>query len=503
MAQTLVNVNQNQLNNQNGSYVELIKNTQQAKEGLAQALVNKGANVSSSSTFADMITAVNNLATISGSFTAIKGTYISGSSYIDWSRESDRATYIIVNDKGVFAFHIIDATTLRVASLNGYDYNSNSSALLTTTLAIDASGYITNTSVASYYRRFFMNTDGSKLWCISADGTKINEYTLDYSGVSSENPVNVSITLSQSLVMDSSLNNLANASAVLAVNESKKKILIFDPAALSTSQISITANCYIIDYNNGITGLTKETVSGDIGKISTSVAFTNFPLNMTENVLYQQYTASFVDIIWDENKLEIHTQITTGLIGIPAVLQFNNQRFISYTEGSIDATYNNQFNVRLLDLDTYSIIEKTFLSFCAWNTSGQYSTKDFCLPQKVGDKIFLTGFSIGTLVELKIENSEVVINPIPSLTQKYFSAGNFHSNVGQLLYDGNNGFCSFRFTNGNSKMWFQYFSGTMNKLISYMYNDENNNHIAFTPYNNSAFTNYLDFPQPEVLVEDN
>lgn len=66
MSETLLNTNQNQLNNDDGSFVELIQTVQNGKAKLAQAIIDKGGNVSVASSYDQMAQAVNNLQVADG-----------------------------------------------------------------------------------------------------------------------------------------------------------------------------------------------------------------------------------------------------------------------------------------------------------------------------------------------------------------------------------------------------------------------------------------------------
>ena len=71
MSETLINTNQNQLNNDDASFVEFIQQTQEGKENLTQAIINKGGNVSNSSTYDQLAQVVEELNTADG-----KGNYL-------------------------------------------------------------------------------------------------------------------------------------------------------------------------------------------------------------------------------------------------------------------------------------------------------------------------------------------------------------------------------------------------------------------------------------------
>lgn len=66
MSETLLNTNQNQLNNDDGSFVELIQTVQNGKAKLAQAIIDKGGNISVASSYDQMAQAVNNLQVADG-----------------------------------------------------------------------------------------------------------------------------------------------------------------------------------------------------------------------------------------------------------------------------------------------------------------------------------------------------------------------------------------------------------------------------------------------------
>lgn len=78
MSETLLNTNQNQLNNDDGSFVELIQTVQNGKAKLAQAIIDKGSNISVNSTLDQMTQAVNNLRLADG-----KGNFLVQGFY-DW-----------------------------------------------------------------------------------------------------------------------------------------------------------------------------------------------------------------------------------------------------------------------------------------------------------------------------------------------------------------------------------------------------------------------------------
>ena len=177
MSETLININQNQLNTQNGSFTELIKSTQQGKEKLATVLVDKGANVSSSSTLTDMASATANLTTLIGGNPIIGRTV---QSYFNSSLSlSHKYGVYVHNSYGNFRFKDTSTTNIIVYDLTPSSYSSQGSVTVPTkNLTINATGYNSNYNNVPY---FYITDDGSTLLYVNSDHTKVYKHTITYS----------------------------------------------------------------------------------------------------------------------------------------------------------------------------------------------------------------------------------------------------------------------------------------------------------------------------------
>ena len=115
MAETLINVNQNQLNTETGSFVELIKSTQEGKEAITTALVNKGIDATSDQTLTSMAGGINQL--LVSDIQVHKGTIAPNAptTVMVWP-----ADIIVENEYGRFFLKVTSNTNIRITNASDY-----------------------------------------------------------------------------------------------------------------------------------------------------------------------------------------------------------------------------------------------------------------------------------------------------------------------------------------------------------------------------------------------
>lgn len=514
MAETLININQNQLNNQTGSYVELIKNTQQAKENLTTALVNKGAGVSSSSTFTDLINATKDLATFE-SFTPVFGNSVA------WNYASNAYTNAATFDsnshkrmtiKGLFSFKLTGTSSLQIRNLTGDYYDSTSTSSAYTYTLPYASSYVSTTTYG-YSSQMYVNSDGSKLWYLGSDGISIYECSIDYSGVSIENPTNVSLSVIKTITLSSAYSN----AGISIVNETAKKILLYNGGTGGNS-ITLTNFLYIVDYSESETGLTPTLVSG----ISLTSMRQCCPLGLPESLFCcQGYTTSlpsFIHIDWSTNTLTSSNFVypfnnNTAAYNPLSVftLTINNVTrpilpYISvyYDEGIQKTT------LHLVFLDDFTKKTFTYNSYALTIGLYQVSTQNTysvlytsfnraSLPQLdiTNNELYVTGCPIGSYFKISVIDNDITALYTPALCL-YSYYNSLDANViPALISFKNNRVFSENITTMNRTLY-------TDKIIAYVYTTNNGDQAAFINwYTGKLSDGTLDKPTIEVLVEDN
>ena len=252
MAETLINLNQNQLNMENGSFIELIKSTQEGKEKLATALVNKGANVSSSSTLSDMATALGNIKSLDG-IDVIKGNIgnVSFSSNVE-----NRFNYgtVVQNEYGIFYFYVTSVTNLRVINVTPslYSATGNFNYVDFTVNTLAGGSYLYNYKMPAY-----VSPDGTKFVYCTTDNKTIYEYTLNFSGVTGSTPVNITCNLTKTYTLSSALSDNA---IVFVYDETNKRIGL----CVGSTTSAVNRTFYFVTYTDEvITGLTATQFTKD------------------------------------------------------------------------------------------------------------------------------------------------------------------------------------------------------------------------------------------------
>ena len=515
MAETLINVNQNQLNTENGSYVELIKNTQQAKENLTTALVNKGADVSSSSTFTDLINATEDLATFE-SFTPVFGNSVAwnyASNAYTNAASFDSNSHKRMTIKGLFSFKLTGTSSLQIRNLTGDYFDSSSTSNSYTYTLPYASSYVSTTTYG-YSSQMYVNADGSKLWYLGSDGSSIYECSIDYTGVDIENPANVSLSVIKTITLSSTYNN----AGISIVNETAKKILLYT-GGTGTNYINLANFLYIVDYSENETGLTPTLVSSSITLTSMRQCC---PLGLPESLFCcQGYTTSlpsFIQIDWSTNTLTTSNFAYPFNANVAAynplsvfTLTINNVTrpilpYISvHYDGGIQKT-----TLHLVFLDDFTKKTFTYNSYALTVGLYQVSTQNTypvlytsfnraSLPQLdiTNNELYVTGCPIGSYFKLSVIDNDITAVYTPALCLYSYYNSIDASIVPALISFKNNRVFSENITAMNRALY-------TDKIIAYVYTANNGKQAAFINwYTNKLSDGTLDKPATEVLVEDN
>ena len=500
MAETLINTNQNQLNNQNGSYVELIKNTETAKQDLAEALVNKGVNVSSSSTFEELVNATNNLGTFSN-FNIITGNVVNNSNntispytYANTYRRS-----IIKTSKGMYCYTLA-YNNFTIIAIDPAFYSSASSVLFVN---------FTVNNVGNYGGGFYINQSGTKLWFLGSDKQSIYEYDIDYTNVTNSDALNITVTLNQTMTLASATNSYVS---LIAVNEAEKKI-IFD-GITSESAIGVR-NCFYADYSNGITNLTTTACSVKGARANSSSGGSSYSPHCLDNehIVVREFDAyeepyyfnSLFKVDWTDCSISLVKTLYAGneMSGYaPVIITYNNRKVLPYV---VMYRFNNvqKQQLHLLFLDDYS--EQIFDNISGFTKDYKYSDKYvFCLPEFYNDDLYLSGGILGSYYKLSIENNKIKATFTPSLSYPVLTGSQpywYLTVCSALIIFSQNKIMILNSINNTSKS--TIYTLYPNKIIAYIY--ENPTPIqSFIPQNiGDASSILLDVPQSETLVEDN
>ena len=509
MAETLININQNQLNTQNGSFIELIKSTQEGKTALTTALVNKGADVSSSSTLSDLAIATNNLQTIDG-ITPIVGNVVG---QIYWSYPGPGTGYFVANEKGNFWFaQVSNNTTIRIYNISESCYNESSTAA--------AIKQINNLSASSYYSTnstcFYINEDGTTLIYVNYDKNAVYKYTVDYTNVTDLDPINVTMTLSNTYSLPSTLPNQYNT--VVAYNEDTGDIIIRSSGGSSASPTGSSSNPYYKFNltNNSLTTLTTDSV------LQPNVYDRPYTVvNMSKNkLLYIGYFGRYVyNIDYSNNTITQSEAIFMGPSPIAesyGALQYARIKLtptksvVAFIVPAFEGTMTNLYSTLILiDVNTgkpeyYNSDNYVMVPFSDFSTRFTVPS----VPTKVGDDFYFAGGYVGEYWKLHITDYDtntytVTSAPLLICGDAAPNSANYKTSL-----------CTYKPSTNGVIVFQNCYSGTSvtyrqllsNQLIAYKYK-VNNQETAFTPtrwyYTQCLSSGALDLPQVDVLVEDN
>ena len=517
MAETLINTNQNQLNTQNGSYVELIKNTQDGKVGLTTALVNKGVDVSSSSTFEELVSATNNLETMTGKFTPVIGNSIALTTYSFNVRKSFSDIrcnrFYRFNEKGLFRFILYSNSIIYIENLTGdyYDSSTAGPSRYTFTLPVLASKFTAGYYLSSCAANFYVNESGTKLWYIenaSVTGTHIYEYIIDYSQVNSDSPTNLTVTLNKTFTLSSAITG--NGTGVCIVNEDKKKMLVYigDEGSYTSYNTNILPFLYIIDYSEGYDNLITIPVTSNISV----VGYKCCPRGFNKNIFNGNYNSNAYQsyrVDWDTNSIIYQNpSIQNNCILIDLTINNVSKIISPYNEIFYeDGIQKNRLH--LVDIENGS--DQTFtvdnyeaeLDYSGTSAYIRYTTYNvLSIPQldTTNNQLYLSGGLPGSYFKLNTINNQLDIEYIPACT--------ITSNVGvcSCIISFKNKRIFFIDTSENNTTFNFLYNGElyMNKIIAFVYINNNGGKAAFIDwYIDKLKGNVLDAPKTALLVEDN
>lgn len=499
MAETLINTNQNQLNNQNGSYVELIKNTQQAKVNLTTALVNKGADVSSSSTFTDLVNATNNL-TVNNSPTMEVGNVYSSVSTSYYANHNTNSI-IINNNKGRFMVATNTENTVTFFNITPSLYNNvNTDSDINVTGNRKSFTITAKSSPSNWIRKFYMNEDGSKLWAFTNTNTNsIAEYVVDYSGVTDSVPAaNITVTLNKTYTIATTL---SQGRGVIAVNEEKKKMLI---SSTTGSSYNFTNSLYMVDYSEGDTDLVATSISNTLSNGANSSPI----CTLTKDVFYygnanETGTVYFVKIDWDNDEVDLmktydNVYNYNSYEEISHAITINNKPAVCFTQ----LYYNSVYKQRLviLFLDDFTEITSDYIDIYSIPATAPIGSQakymNSCNEYFDGDYLYLCGGSDGVYYKVNLQNMnietynclniiDIAITSVtnPRRTPITSSKSIFLPQTNNMLFFRIEGYVYKNTISSGYLLGFRY------------------NNVTYIPagYSNSK----IKLPEPEVLVEDN
>lgn len=503
MAETLINLNQNQLNTQNGSFTELIKSTQQGKEKLATALVDKGANVSSSSTLTDMATATSNLATFNGISPVIGNT-------VEYRANSDTTyfnNYIcgayVNNAYGSFRLTFTSATNFRI-----YNVSANIYTTMSSTYTPSYKDFTLN-SVASNLSQnlFWVSDDGTIMFYVSSDKSSIYKYTIDYSGVDSTALTNISVALSNTY----SVSGLASSlNQVLAYNEDTSDIIIKSASSYS----STTHTFYKCHLNTTatLTTLTKSFTTGGGGcyfcPISTNlILYTTYSSPYLMQLLVVDYTDN---TITGGTNISISNSSASSLFSIYSFfnkVNIGGKQYLAFIANNVDEKLTSNLILINCEDGTYtSYSHQSLLQSSVYSSNNSTSSLTNACPTFVEDNgsvvtIYLSGGILGNI--WKIDNIDSVNHTFDvtdlktiqlNTSDTYFGTTN---RMGITVYNDTNNSLAY-FTNNSSGYVLRMNS---NQIIAYEYNG-----VLFIPNQfdySDITTTPLTVPSTDVLEEDN
>lgn len=501
MSETLININQNQLNNQNGSYVELIKNTEIAKQDLAEALVNKGANVSSESTFTDLVNATNNL-TVNGNFNAIVGNYVDNAYYSNSWRDyqpSNYSWYTYVRDTayGVFSFRFSAQNTVRIMDLTPEHYEETDITMKYKDFSV--TNLSDNSSSIDVGPCFFLNEDGTKIWYLTGSPAS----TLQCLDITLNSDIN-SITITEGLSVTLPT-TIESRSKIAAVDDINKKALICTTGNLVSFQFQ---NVKMLDFSNSPVFNTI-TISGGL---QTNVGY-NHPCSLTKDSFYcgLSNAANIIKIDWNTNNIELKKILPSttykfkgnGIYIMKLNINSQDRYIFPYLQLYTDNSTQKQ-KLHLVFLDTFE--EKVFDNYGSFTlkkgsrSNSQvttYSGLFSCLPIHFDNKLILSTGGIVNYYEILVDNNEI----ITKLTAGSVEAENINSHQSTMINFSTNKVLINQYQNEDSPtLNLIHLDLYKDKIIAYKLENDSQTMLFMPYYFNS---DKLAYQVPEVLVEDN
>lgn len=542
MAETLINLNQNQLNTETGSFVELIKSTQQGKEAITTALVNKGIDATSDQTLTSMAGAIDNL--IVSDLQVWKGN-IADQTAGNAISGSMPFCKVIENEWGRWGFYWNDnsdnISSITIYNISDYVLSSVSTYAGLTSKSFDINklsySYAGTSHALPFAPLFYFSDDGTELYYLGDDRQSIYVYSIDYSGSSSSIPLNnISVTLSRTLQLSSALSYPtavgSRGCGVYYVDKANKIILL---GAYSSNYLDYGS------YSNGLCPFNSQTAtsqivnqvykvvysnnSGDETGL-TATAFTNLNTMPSQGVTTPFFMSSDKCIVCNNSYIYL---ISVDIEN--ATFKWYGQSSETYTERAYhslifentkflaqitDETSNNRDiketltlvgnlpeddlsgNIQEFSLDIYTkpifYIDHTFAGLSG---SGSVCAKTINKGNLIG------GFVKGSLWKLSISNNKLIADPISCL----ITTRNTNSTASSIVSSITLGESIYL---GSSNFWVAIDSSNAYKLITFLedqfvglsYKGQNGTEVYYSPqiyYEDGTLT----MSNPEILVEDN
>ncbi len=545
MADTLININQNQLNTQNGSFIELIKSTQQGKEKLATSLVDKGANVSSSSTLSDMAVAVGNLQVTSG-LNPVVGNII-GQTYV---LNGGVATgHYIINEYGKFILSFRRFTSesnivkLRIANVDPYCYTPSStvsSSIQLRDFTIEQPNYF-----YSGDEPFYSNEDGTTLFYVGTDKQTIYEYYIDYSNIITRDenneiieysPTNITVTLTNTYTSPTVCANQYNTIVACRKKENSTStttdIIIRSSGGNSASPGGGSSNIYykftcVEDTITTPSTKTQSTSTLAVPSIlqpySTERPYRLINISSTR-LLYIGYGTSYQTVIVDYDNNAILLEHTLAITSSAPTQQFNsgyycrvqltpNKTVLAFIIPVYAVDKKNLYSTLcLIDANT-GILEKYNSDNYASPAFNDFGNRIVVptIPTIIGQDVYFSGGFYGEVWKLHINNIvlgtyTVTSSPLLMYGDTY-SGNNAVYKQGFCTYDPVNSCIYAFYGDGNNGVATMFYKELLtNQLIAYTYTN-NNQTIPLVPsgydyYNDILSNGALNLPKADVLVED-
>ena len=500
MSETLINVNQNQLNTQNGSFTEFIKSTQEGKVKLATALVDKGANVSSSSTLTDMANATANLTTLIGSNPIIGRTV---QSYYNSNLASSSSSYkcgiYVHNSYGNFRFKDTSTTSIRVYNLTPSSYLSQGSITVQTKdLTINATSYSSSYPNVPY---FYVTDDGSTLLYVNSDHTKVYKHTITYS--SNVSDISLSSATEYSIpsgVITKTFNLIVSYNSEtddVIIKSTNSQPTLYQPTfykfnltsgTLTVMSLSATLGssdsvyCYSINANKLLVGISD-----------TNKGFYIFDIDYTNNTVVQGQKIA----------LDASNFISSYSVDGFNKIQIGNKIYVAFIANNVSRTEINSY-LFLIDttdgsyqsFNSYTFVQGVTTNSSSTSTGGYYTYN--ATPFIKDSKIYLAGGMFGNLWEITVDSlNNFSVKSIPSLMLHNVSDNSVYgdnifarsaicvmNDIGVVIFIGSSAYVS---------------TCKFNQLVAYKYNS-----IPFVPepkYYADISDDSLDIPSTDVLEE--
>lgn len=494
MSQTLINTNQNQINNQTGSYVELIKNTGEAKKNLANTLAEKGQDVSSLTTLEEMVNATKDLKTLDG-FSIITGNGSQGGQYSGYSMFAHN-TQIRNTAKGMFGFiRSSNYAGIYVYNCDTNYYNNATSLYYKVLSTVSSGGYGAPL--------FYVNEAGTKMWMLGTDKKTIYEYALDYSGVDEQNPVNINITETQTITLATALTSYA--SGVFSVNEEAHKILLNNGANYNDS----FSYSKIVDYSSSTTDLPISNITATGADQFTDSSGNGqrriFPISRDYFITFGiSKVLQLSKMDWGANTISLVKTLNSGQdIDIIcghcfSSITINNRQCLPY----IKHYTNNAVQRNTLHLLYLNDLSEDIFDFNGGYCSSARWTTAVCstLPHYINNTTYLSGGVFGSYYKLSIINDKVNVEFYPCRTNGFVYSNTYNAtaNITDPILSLSNNKIIYLFGESSYTLNSETYTMYRNKILAYIYKDKQ----IFFPMINWSTDPVLDIPSSEQLLED-